>query len=86
MSLLEGRAQELLSNACTEVMRIQDLIEDHKESIKDIKDELKSEGLNVKAFNAALKRYKEILKGKKEEENTLSESDIYLEVFQQSLS
>lgn len=86
MSLLEGRAQELLSNACTEVMRIQDLIEDHKESIKDIKDELKSEGLNVKAFNTALKRYKEILKGKKEEENTLSESDIYLEVFQQSLS
>lgn len=82
---LESRAQELIIEASKEILAIEDDIKVKKETIKDIKDNVKSEGLNIKALNNAIKRYRAYLEGKKEVEFDLEESDIYLNVLQENL-
>ena len=82
---LESRAQELIIEASKEILAIEDDIKIKKETIKDIKDNVKSEGLNIKALNNAIKRYRAYLEGKKEVEFDLEESDIYLNVLQENL-
>lgn len=85
MSKVEERAQELIVDAAKEVIAIEEKINEHKETIKDIKSEVKSEGINIKALNNAIKRYKAYLEGKNEVENDLDEADIYLEVLKEEL-
>lgn len=80
MSLVEERAQEIILTAAKEIIATEDSINELKENIKDIKADVKGEGINVKALNTAIRRYKAYLEGKSEVEEDLSESDIYLEV------
>ena len=80
MTQLEERAQGLIKQAVKEIIATEERIGDLKEEIKDTKKEIKSEGINIKALNTAIKRYKAYLAGKVDEEDALSESDLYLEV------
>lgn len=80
MTQVEARAQELIKEAVKEIIATEDSIAELKANIKATKIEIKGEGINVKALNTAIRRYKAYLAGKVEEEDALSESDLYLEV------
>lgn len=82
---LEERAQTLIIDAAKEIISIQDEIDIKNETIKEIRADVKGEGLNIKALNSAIKRYRAYLQGKKEVENDLDEADIYLNVLQENL-
>lgn len=77
--LVEKRAQELILEATKEIINTEARIKDLQEQIKEVKNDVKGEGINVKALNTALKRYRAYLEGK-DVETDLEESDIYLEV------
>ena len=79
-SLVDNRAKELILQAAKEIIATEERIAELQVNIKDMKNEIKGEGINVKALNTAIKRYKAYLEGKSSLEEELSESDIYLDV------
>jgi hypothetical protein len=54
--------------------------------MKRTKEDLKGEGINIKAFNSAVKRYKALISGKKSTEADLDEADVYLEILQENIA
>lgn len=82
---LEKRAQEIILEAGKQIIKYQDAKKEIDEDIKDIKNDVKAEGINVKALNGAIKRYRAHLNGKVDLENDLDEADIYLEVLKENL-
>lgn len=82
---LEKRAQELIKEAATEIIKYEDQIASLREDIKAVRTTAKDEGLNTTALNTAIKRYRAYLAGKKEVETTLVEADIYLEILKENL-
>jgi len=82
---LEKRAQELIAEAAKQIIDYEASMESIKADIKAVKDEMKSEGINIKALTDAIKRYKAHLAGKADIENDLDEADLYLKVLKESL-
>lgn len=76
---VEERAQELIKSASTEIMVLEDKIAEYKEEIKEIKNDVKNEGILLKALNGAIKRYRAIQEGKSKELE-ITEEDLYLNV------
>ena len=85
VSLTEKRAQELITEAAKQIMDYEASMVSIKEDIKAVKDAIKGEGINTKALNDAIKRYKAIQAGKQNLESDLSEADLYLEVLKENL-
>ncbi len=85
ISLTEKRAQELITEAAKQIMDYEASMVSIKEDIKAVKDAIKGEGINTKALNDAIKRYKAIQAGKQNLESDLSEADLYLEVLKENL-
>lgn len=86
MSMVEKRAKELITEACQEILRLEGELEDIKQTMKRTKEDLKGEGINIKAFNSAVKRYKALISGKKSTEADLDEADVYLEILQENIA
>ena len=81
---LEKKAQELIIQCATEVMRLEDQITDIRESLKEVKNDYKAEGLSIKALSGSIKRLRKIQEGKSMEDE-LTEEDLYLETLKESV-
>jgi len=77
-SLSEVEAKELIKNNISEISCLMDKIDEIRKDIIDIKKELKNKGINVSAFNLALRRSRKLEEGKSDLENIISDSDLYL--------
>lgn len=86
IDLNDPTAQELLTGMAKDIIALEDKMNNLKEEVNEIKKNAKSEGINPKALTVAIKRYREYIKGKKDTEVTLEESDLYLNVLQESLA
>jgi uncharacterized protein (UPF0335 family) len=82
----EPAAQELLTSMAKDIIAVEDKVIALKEEIAEIMKTAKNEGFNPKAVKVAIKRYREYLKGLKDSEVTLTESDIYFDVLKTSLA
>lgn len=80
LDLSSQTAQELLIGLTQDIIALEDKVTELKDEIKDIFNTAKSEGLNPKSLKTAIKRYREYLKGSNDTENSLTESDLYLNV------
>jgi len=78
-SLGAQEAKELVKNGISEISPLMDMIAELQADIRDIKKEIKNEGINISAFNLALRRTRKLSEGKNDLESTIEESDIYLE-------
>lgn len=78
-TLTEQRAQEIIIEAAKEIYNIEESIELKKETIKEIKKDIKDEGISMKAFNKAYREFKAIVNANPDELHEMEIADIYRE-------